>query len=102
MALALKQTEAFRVWERRLRDRRVRTLIAARLLRLAEGLPGDVAPVGDGVSELWIHCGPGYRVYFRQRGAATVVLLCGGDKASQSRDIARAKRLAQEWNEPDG
>jgi putative addiction module killer protein len=102
MAATLKQTETFRLWERRLRDRRARTLIAARLLRLAEGLAGDVAPVGEGVSELRIHYGPGYRVYFQQRGAAIVVLLCGGDKASQSRDIARAKRLAQEWSEPHG
>ena len=102
MAIALKQTETFRLWERRLKDGRARTLIAARLLRLAEGLPGDVAPVGEGVSELRIYYGPGYRVYFQQRGAAIVVLLCGGDKASQSRDIAWAKRLAQEWKEPRG
>jgi putative addiction module killer protein len=82
MALELKQTESFRLWEQPLRDRRARTLIAARLLRLAEGLPGDVAPVGEGVSELRIHYGPGYRVYFQQRGRDLVVLLCGGDKAS--------------------
>ncbi len=102
MALELEQTETFRLWEQKLRDRRARTLIAARLLRLAEGLLGDVAPIGDGVSELRIHHGPGYRVYFLRRGDSRVVLLCGGDKASQSRDIAKAKRLAEKWKDPDG
>jgi len=102
MALELEQTENFRLWEQKLRDRRARTLIAARLLRLAEGLLGDVGPIGDGVSELRIHHGPGYRVYFLRRGDSRVVLLCGGDKASQSRDIAKAKRLAEKWKDPDG
>src|ERR1700677_1808760 len=102
MALKLEQTEAFRLWERGLRDRRAQTLIAARLLRLAEGLPGDVAPIGNGVSELRIHHGPGYRVYFQRLGDARILLLCGGDKASQSRDIAKAKRLAGKWKEPNG
>jgi putative addiction module killer protein len=102
MALELEQTETFRLWEQKLRDRRARTLIAARLLRLAEGLLGDVGPIGDGVSELRIHHGPGYRVYFLRRGDSRVVLLCGGDKASQSRDIATAKRLAEKWKDPDG
>jgi putative addiction module killer protein len=102
MALELEQTETFRLWEQNLRDRRARTLIAARLLRLAEGLLGDVGPIGDGVSELRIHHGPGYRVYYLRRGDSRVVLLCGGDKASQSRDIAKAKRLAEKWKDPDG
>jgi putative addiction module killer protein len=102
MALELEQTETFRLWEQKLRDRRARTLIAARLLRLAEGLLGDVGPTGDGVSELRIHHGPGYRVYFLRRGDSRVVLLCGGDKASQFRDIAKAKRLAEKWKDPDG
>jgi putative addiction module killer protein len=102
MALELEQTETFRLWEQKLRDRRARTLIAARLLRLAEGLLGDVGPIGDGVSELRIHHGPGYLVYFLRRGDSRVVLLCGGDKASQSRDIATAKRLAEKWKDPDG
>ncbi|MGR0135054.1 type II toxin-antitoxin system RelE/ParE family toxin, partial [Pseudomonas aeruginosa] len=65
--------------------------------RLANGLPGDVSPVGQGVSELRIHYGPGYRVYFQQRGTEIVILLCGGDKSSQARDIEMAKRLANEW-----
>lgn len=100
--IEIKQTETFRSWEARLRDRRARTLIAARVMRLAEGLPGDVAAVGEGVSELRIHHGPGYRIYFQMRGNVLVVLLCGGDKASQARDIAMAKKLAQEWSEQDG
>ena len=97
--MEIKQTETFRVWENRLRDIRTRTVIAARLFRLAEGLTGDAAPVGEGVSELRIHYGPGYRIYFQRRGAVLVVLLCGGDKGSQDRDIAAAKRLAREWSD---
>jgi putative addiction module killer protein len=62
-------------------------------------LPGDIAPVGNGVSELRIHYGPGYRVYLQQRGTILVVLLCGGDKSTQARDIVLAKKLAQEWKE---
>ena len=78
--MELKQTETFRIWESKLRDRRARTIIAARLFRLAEGLAGDFTPVGEGVSELRIHYGPGYRIYFQQRGNTFIVLLCGGDK----------------------
>jgi putative addiction module killer protein len=68
-------------------------------MRLAEGLPGDVEPVGEGVSELRIHYGPGYRVYCQRRGNLLVVLLCGGDKRTQARDITAAKKLAKEWSE---
>jgi putative addiction module killer protein len=96
--IEIKQTEAFRLWEVRLRDRRLRTIIAARLTRLAAGLAGDVSPVGEGVSELRIHYGPGYRVYFQQHGNTLVVLLCGGDKRSQPGDIVSAKKLAKEWS----
>jgi putative addiction module killer protein len=96
--IELKQTEAFAKWESRLRDKRARTVIATRLARLAHGLPGDVEPVGEGVSELRIHYGPGYRVYFQQRGDILIVLLCGGDKKTQARDIATAKKLAEEWS----
>lgn len=99
--IELKQTATFAKWESRLRDKRARTIIASRLMRLAEGLPGDVEPIGEGVSELRIHYGPGYRVYFQQRGNLLIVLLCGGDKGSQARDIAAAKRLAKEWSEQD-
>jgi len=79
-----------------LRDRRARTIVATRIARLAEGLPGDVSAVGNGVSELRIHYGPGYRVYFQQRGNTLIILLCGGAKRSQARDIALAKKLALE------
>jgi putative addiction module killer protein len=97
--MEIKQTETFTNWESKLRDRRARTIIAARLFRLAEGLAGDTSSVGGGVSELRIHYGPGYRIYFQLRGAVVIVLLCGGDKSSQNRDIANAKRLAQEWRD---
>ena len=96
--MELKQTDVFRKWERKLKDRKARALIAARLYRLANGLAGDVSPVGGGVSELRIHYGPGYRIYFRQQGATIVILLCGGDKSTQAEDIATAKRLAEQWN----
>jgi len=95
----LKQTEVFRAWWARLKDERARGLIAARLDRLAYGLLGDVAPVGDGISELRIHFGPGYRVYFRKRGSTVIILLCGGNKSSQAKDIKAAKRLAKGWSE---
>lgn len=99
--LELKQTKTYEKWEAQLRDKRARTIIAARLMRLAEGLPGDVEPVGEGVSELRIHYGPGYRVYFQRRGNLLVVLLCGGDKSTQARDITAAKKLAKEWSNQD-
>jgi putative addiction module killer protein len=77
-----------------LRDQHARAKIAARIDRLAFGNPGDVAPVGEGVSELRIHAGAGYRVYFVRRGETIVVLLCGGDKTTQTKDILKAKTLA--------
>jgi putative addiction module killer protein len=92
---AVRQTETFAIWLQNLRDAKARTRILVRIQRLADGNPGDVAPVGDGVSELRIHYGPGYRVYYVNRGAALVLLLCGGDKTNQARDIAAAKQLAQ-------
>lgn len=73
------------------------TRIAARLDRLAAGNPGDAEPIGEGVSELRIKYGPGYRVYFLQRGPVLVILLCGGDKSTQSKDIRQAKVLAEQW-----
>jgi putative addiction module killer protein len=91
---AVKRTDEFSTWIKNLRDARAKVKILARIDRLALGNPGDVAPVGEGVSEMRIHFGPGYRVYFVQRGEEVVVLLCGGDKASQSADIAEAKKLA--------
>jgi putative addiction module killer protein len=100
--IELKQTAVYTKWESRLRDKRARTIIATRLMRLVEGLPGDVAPVGDGVSELRIHYGSGYRVYFQKRETLLVVELCGGDKRTQARDIETAKRLAKKWSDQDG
>ena len=98
--IELKQTETFRKWRTQLKDERARTLIASRLDRLAFGLAGDVEPVGQGLSELRIHHGPGYRIYFQKRGNMIIVLLCGGDKSTQAKDIKVAKRLAEEaWSE---
>ena len=71
--------------------------IAARLDRMAAGNPGDVQQVGEGISELRINYGPGYRVYFIQQGPVLIILLCGGDKSTQSKDIKQAKVLAEEW-----
>jgi putative addiction module killer protein len=92
----LKRTDEFSAWLGGLRDIRAKAKILARIDRLALGKPGDVAPVGSGVSEMRIHYGPGYRVYFVQRGKDIVVLLRGGEKSSQDSDIALAKRLADE------
>ncbi len=94
--LKIRQTATFLKWESGLRDQKARTVIAARIDRLASGLAGDASAVGDGVMELRIHYGPGYRIYFVRQGSEIIVLLCGGDKASQSRDIDIAKRLAKE------
>ena len=95
----LKQTETFRKWRTRLKDERARILIASRLDRLAFGLAGDAEAVGQGVNELRIHHGPGYRIYFQKRGSTIIVLLCGGDKSTQAKDIKAAKRLAEAWSE---
>jgi putative addiction module killer protein len=94
MALLIRQTDTFRKWERALGDPKARTLIAARLNRIAYGLLGDVKSVGNGISEIRIHYGPGYRIYFARRGNEIIVLLSGGDKKTQTRDIAAAKKLA--------
>jgi putative addiction module killer protein len=93
--MEIKQTEHFRAWEASLKDKRVKSIVAARISRAANGLLGDVEPVGNGVSELKIHHGAGYRVYFKQVGNVLIVLLCGGNKATQKRDIELAKQLAQ-------
>ncbi|KWS81492.1 hypothetical protein AL053_13520 [Pseudomonas savastanoi pv. fraxini] len=93
----IKQTSTYMAWERRLKDQKAKAAIAARIFRVANGLMGDVSPVGQGVSELRIHVGPGYRVYFQQRGDELILLVCGGDKSSQSRDIETAKKLADQW-----
>ena len=91
----VRQTEVYARWFRRLRDRQARVRIDSRIRRLSLGNPGDVRPVGEGVSEIRISHGPGYRVYFVRRGEALVILLAGGDKDSQKRDIRRALDLAK-------
>lgn len=95
----LRQTDAFSTWYGRLADRKAVEKIAQRLVRLQSGLMGDVKPVGEGVSELRIDHGPGYRVYFVQRGRLLVILLCGGDKSTQQKDILRAKALKRDLEE---
>jgi putative addiction module killer protein len=92
--IEVRQTANFAEWMVGLRDIRARAKIAARIDRLAFGNPGDVEPVGEGVSELRIHFGPGYRVYFKRQGPTLIVLLCGGDKSTQAKDIKAAKALA--------
>lgn len=92
--LEIRQTEEYATWFTRLRDRQAQARINARIRRLSLGNPGDVKPVGEGVSELRIDYGPGYRVYFVQRGNALVILLAGGDKRTQERDIQTALKLA--------
>lgn len=93
------QSEAFEHWIRDLGDRTAVARINARIRRLSIGNAGDVQPVGNGVSELRIHYGPGYRVYFLQQGDRIAVLLCGGDKSTQAKDIKTAKQLAAMWRE---
>ena len=100
--IELKQTETFRKWRTRLKDERIRALIASRLDRLAYGNAGDVKPVGAGISELRIDSGPGFRIYFKKQGNTIIILLCGGDKSTQAKDIQTAKRLAAEWSEENG
>ena len=91
------RSATFDRWLSGLRDRRAVNRIVARLLAAEDGNFGDVRPVGDGVSEMRIQHGPGYRVYFITRDAERSILLCGGDKDSQRRDIQRARRMAREW-----
>ena len=93
----LVRSATFDTWFRGLRDVRARVRIAARLDRVADGNFGDVKPVGHGISELRIDYGPGYRVYFLQRGSVFVVVLAGGDKGTQHTDIQTARRVAADW-----
>ena len=95
--IEVAKSATFDRWLRSLEDRHAKARIQVRIDRLAMGNPGDVRPVGMGVSELRIHFGPGYRVYYIAEGNRLIVLLCGGDKSSQQADIARAHRIAVEW-----
>jgi putative addiction module killer protein len=94
--IEIRQTDDYARWFERLRDQQVRARILVRVRRLSLGNPGDVRSVGEGVSEMRIDYGPGYRVYFKQFGDVLAVLLAGGDKSSQPRDIERAKELARD------
>lgn len=93
---------AFEDWLQNLRDSQAVAKINTRIRRVSLGNLGDVRPVGDGVSEMRIHFGPGYRLYFISQGRQVVILLCGGDKGSQRGDIERAKQVAAEWRNSDG
>ena len=93
------KSQTFERWIKSLRDSQAKAKVAIRIRRLSLGNPGDVKPVGEGVSELRIDYGPGYRVYFIQDGPVVVVLLCGGDKRTQQRDIEQAKALANQWRD---
>jgi len=97
--IEIRKTALFAQWLDGLLDLRARARVQARLERLAGGNPGDVAPVGEGVSELRINYGPGYRVYFRQRGRDLIILLAGGNKRTQAQDIKTALRLARDLSE---
>lgn len=94
--IEVRQTELFAAWLKSLKDMQAQKRIAQRLVRIEAGLFGDAKSVGDGVSELRVDVGPGYRVYFTRRGNTLVILICGGDKSSQSSDIAKAKQMAKE------
>lgn len=97
--LEIRQTDEFALWFKRLRDMRARTQIVRRIERFEAGNPGDVGPIAEGVHEMRIHYGPGYRLYFTQHGNEWVLLLCGGDKSSQDRDVKLALKLARELDQ---
>ncbi|HEY4948708.1 MAG TPA: type II toxin-antitoxin system RelE/ParE family toxin [Candidatus Acidoferrales bacterium] len=97
--MEVRRTPAFSDWMAGLRDHRARAKIAARIDRLALGNPGNVRPVGEGVSMLRIQHGPRYRLYFIKRGKTLIFLLCGGDKSTQTKDIKAAKLLAAKFED---
>ena len=92
-------SDHFRKWLEKLKDTKARARVLARIEYMSMGNVGDVKPVGSGVSEARIHIGKGYRLYFIQQGTRLIVMLAGGDKSSQQRDIKLAKQMAKEWNE---
>ena len=94
--IEVRRSFEFAEWLFNLKDGRAKAKINTRLDRMEDGNVGDVSPVGEGVSEARIHYGPGYRLYFVTRGSELIILLCGGDKSTQARDITRAKQMAQE------
>jgi len=98
--MAVRRSSVFKKWIKKLRDARARYRINARIRRLEDGNPGDVEPVGEGISEMRIDYGPGYRVYYKEVRKEIIVLLCGGDKTNQQEDIKEAKKIAADYN-PD-
>ena len=94
----IRKTPEFDSWLKKLKDSSVKARIASRIYRLENGLMGDVKPVGSGISELRIHLGSGFRIYFKQVGDQIILLLCGGDKSTQQKDINKARELAEYWN----
>ena len=95
----IRKTNVFAQWLDGLKDFQARARVQARIERLAAGNPGDIEPIGEGVSELRINYGPGYRVYFKKRGRELIILLAGGDKSTQPKDIKVALRLARNLTE---
>jgi putative addiction module killer protein len=98
--MKIRESSAYKKWIRNLQDDRARYRINARIERLKQGNPGDVKPVGEGVSEMRIDYGAGYRVYYKDTGKELIILLCGGDKSTQNEDIKQAKKIAAVFN-PD-
>jgi len=95
----IRKSSVYLKWLKNLKDHVGKALIYERIDRLASGNPGDVEPVGDKISELRIHYGPGYRVYYKDKGKEIIILLCGGDKSTQQTDIKRAKKIAKLYEE---
>ncbi|MDO8723907.1 MAG: type II toxin-antitoxin system RelE/ParE family toxin [Syntrophales bacterium] len=97
--IEIRQTETYRKWFDSLKDKNTRIRIDIRIRRLSLGNPGDVKPVGEGIFEIRIDHGPGYRVYYVQKKNQIIILLAGGDKSTQSRDISKAQELARKLEE---
>ena len=91
----IRRSDSFIDWMKKLKDTVGKALILKRISRLKKGNPGDVEPIGEGVSEMRVHYGPGYRVYFKDTGQEIILLLCGGDKSSQKNDMAKARELSK-------
>jgi putative addiction module killer protein len=98
--MRIRRSDIYKKWHKKLSDSQARYRIAIRIKRLGEGNPGDVKPVGEGISEMRIDYGPGYRVYYTNTGKEIIVLLCGGDKSTQNDDIKQAKKIAAAYK-PD-
>ena len=97
----VRKTDVFKKWMKKLKDVIAKAHIDRRIDRLSKGNPGDVEPIGENCSEMCIDYGPGYRVYYKDTGREIIIILCGGDKSTQQKDIDRAKRLAREEEEND-